>query len=91
MIEFEGLREFGGLYHNGGAEMRSKRPWLVDQAVVSPYDGLPDGDIPRFSDAPEWSYWRLGDIPDLIHARRCGWSSCSTSRPCASVRTGVFD
>lgn len=69
MIEFEGLREFGGLYHNGEAAMRSKRPWLVDQAVVSPYDGLPDGDIPRFSDAPEWSHWRLGDTPDLIHAR----------------------
>jgi len=69
MIEFEGILEFGGLYRDGEAVMRPLRPWLVDQAAVSPYDGLPDGDIPCFSDRPDWTHWHLGDTPEVIDAR----------------------
>jgi hypothetical protein len=63
MIEFEGIVELGGLYRGDEATMRSLRPWLVEQSAVRTYDGLPNGDIPCFSDNPDWSYWRIGDTP----------------------------
>ena len=78
MIEFEGIVELGGLYQGGEATRRVSRPWLVEQSVVSPYDGLPNGDIPCFSDNPDWSYWRIGDTPNEIDFR-LRWISLRTS------------
>ncbi len=69
MIEFEGTLELGGFYRDGEATRRSFRPWLVDQAAVRPYDGLPNGDIQCFTDAPDLSQWRLGATPDDVDAR----------------------
>lgn len=78
MIEFEGIVELGGLYRGDEATMHSSRPWLVKQSAVRPYDGLPNGDIPCFSDNPDWSYWRIGDTPKETDFR-LRWISLRTS------------
>ena len=78
MIVFEGIVELGGLYRGDEAIMRASRPWLVEQSVVSPYEGLPNGDIPCFSDNPDWSYWRIGDTPEETDFR-LRWISLRTS------------
>ena len=78
MIEFEGIVELGGLYQGGEVAMRSSQPWLVEQSVVRPYDGLPDGDIACFSDNPDWSYWSIGDTPSEADFQ-LRWISLRTS------------
>ena len=87
MIEFEGTVELGGFYRDGETTKRSTRPWLVEQSVVSPYDVLPNGDIPSFSDSPDWLYGRIGDTPKDTESR-LRWISLrsSTSRLLISER-----
>lgn len=63
MLQYRGCVELGGLYYCGIPLPRPDRPWLTDLSVLNPVPGLPVGNIPNFTQEPEWSAWRLGDTP----------------------------
>ena len=63
MLNYKGCIAFGGLYYRNVPLARPDRPWLTDLSVLNPVPGLPVGNIPNFTQEPDWSAWHLGDTP----------------------------
>jgi hypothetical protein len=62
-MRFVGKTLLGGLACDGRSLPRPTRPWLVDLAVLKPFDFVPAGDIAAFEPKPYFAKWRFIDTP----------------------------